>query len=61
MDLSLGAGGQSSDMSCGSDRLWLAQSGMKGKKQEETQVDATQIWVGRGNETGIVLILVWAQ
>ena len=61
MDLSLGVGGQSSDMSCGSDRLWLAQPGMKGKKQEETQVDATQIWVGRGNETGIVLILVWAQ
>lgn len=60
MDWPLGAGGQSNDMSCGSDRLWWAQPGVKGKKQEEIQGDATQIWVGRGNETGIVLFLAWA-
>ena len=37
MDWLLEAGGQSNDMSCGSDRLWQAQHGVKGKKQEEIQ------------------------
>ena len=35
MDWLLEAGGQS--MSCGSARLWQAQHGVKGKKQEEIQ------------------------
>ena len=33
----------------------------EGQETRGNPGDATQIWVGRGNETGIVLSLAWAQ